>query len=82
MKLFTEMENETGRFAGETADGGKGKVGSNQEVGGVGGVDFAGDGSMVWLRAGRLSLRTVFPSGASQTRRKTTVSRDGVVVPR
>jgi hypothetical protein len=28
MKLLTEMEKETGRFAGETADGGKGKVGS------------------------------------------------------
>ena len=30
MKLFTQMEEEAGRFTGETAHRGKDKVGSNQ----------------------------------------------------
>ena len=41
------MEEEAGRFTGETAHRSKDKVGSNQEVGDVGGVDLASDGSMV-----------------------------------
>ena len=32
MKLFTQMEEEAGRFTGETAHRSKDKVGSNQEV--------------------------------------------------
>jgi hypothetical protein len=47
MKLFTQMEEEAGRFAGETAHRSKDKVGSNQEIGDVGGGNFAGDGRMV-----------------------------------
>ncbi len=47
MKLFTQMEEEAGRFTGEMAHRSKDKVGSNQEIGDVGGVNFAGDGRMV-----------------------------------
>ena len=47
MKLFTQMEEEAGRLAGETAGRGKDKVGGNQEIGDVGGVDFAGDSRVV-----------------------------------
>ncbi len=47
MKLFTQMEEEAGRFTGETASGSKDKVGGNQEIGDVGGVDFAGDSRVV-----------------------------------
>ncbi len=54
VKLFTQMEEEAGRFTGETAHRGKDKVGSNQEVGDVSGVDLASDGSMVAGWAGVL----------------------------
>jgi hypothetical protein len=47
VKLSTQMEEEAGRFTGETAHRGKDRVGSNQEVGDVSGVDLASDGSMV-----------------------------------
>ena len=47
MKLFTQMEEEAGRFTGETAGGSKDKVGGNQEIGDVGGVNFAGDSRVV-----------------------------------
>jgi hypothetical protein len=42
VKLFTQMEEEARRLAGETACRSKDKVGGNQEIGDVGGVDFAG----------------------------------------
>ena len=51
MKLFTQMEEEARRLAGETAGRGKDKVGGNQEIGDVGGVDFASDGGVVAGRA-------------------------------
>ncbi len=47
MKLFTQMEEKAGRFTGETAHRSKDKVGGNQEIGNVGGVDFAGDSRVV-----------------------------------
>ena len=47
MKLFTQMEGEAGRFTGETAGRSKDKVGGDQEIGDVGGVDFAGDSRVV-----------------------------------
>jgi hypothetical protein len=46
VKLLTQMEEEEGRLAGETAHRSKDKVGSNQEIGDVDGVDLASDGSM------------------------------------
>ena len=52
----------------------------NEKVRDVGSVNFACDSSVVAGR--RRSLRTVRPSGAIQTRRKTAVSRVGVVVSR
>ena len=45
------MEEEAGRLAGETAGRSKDKVGGNQEIGDVGGVDFASDGGVVAGRA-------------------------------
>ena len=51
VKLFTQMEEEAGRLAGETAGRGKDKVGGNQEIGDVGGVDFASDSGVVAGRA-------------------------------
>ena len=51
MKLFTQMEEEAGRLAGETAGRGKDKVGGNQEIGDVGRVDFASDSGVVAGRA-------------------------------
>jgi hypothetical protein len=80
VKLFTQMEEEAGRLAGETACRSKDKVGGNQEIGDVGGVDFASDSGVFAGRA--FVLSTVLPSGASQTRRKAAVSRCEVVVPR
>jgi hypothetical protein len=47
MKLITQMEEEAGRFTGETAHRSKDKVGGNQEIGDVGGVDFASDSGVV-----------------------------------
>ena len=47
MKLFTQMEEEAGRFTGETAHSSKDKVGSNQEIRDFSDVNFARDGSMV-----------------------------------
>ena len=46
------MEEEAGRFAGETTSGGEEEMGGNQEVGDVGGVYFSGDGGVVAGRAG------------------------------
>ena len=54
MKLVAEMEEKTSRLAGETTSGSKGKVGGNQEIVHVVGVDFAGDGGVVAGRAGVL----------------------------
>ncbi len=45
--MFTQMEEEAGRFTGETAHRSKDKVGSNQEIRDVSDVNFARDGSMV-----------------------------------
>ena len=52
MELVTQMEEEAGRFAGETTSGSEEEVGGNQEVGDVGGVDFSGDGGVVAGRSG------------------------------
>ncbi len=51
VKLCTQMEEEAGRLAGETAARSKDKVGGNQEIGDVGGVDFASDSGVVAGRA-------------------------------
>ena len=52
VKLVAEMEEETSRLTGETTSGGKGKVGSNQQVVKGVRVDVAGDGGVVAGRAG------------------------------
>jgi hypothetical protein len=51
MELCTQMEEDAGRLAGETACRSKDKVGGNQEIGDVGGVDFASDSGVVAGRA-------------------------------
>ncbi len=51
VELVTQMEEEAGRLAGETAGRSKDKVGGNQEIGDVGSVDFASDSGMVAGRA-------------------------------
>ena len=53
------MEEETGGFAREATRSVEDKVGGNQEVGDVGGVNFSGDGSVVAGGAG------VFEHGAA-----------------
>ena len=47
MKLVAKMEEETCRLARETASGGEGEGGSDQEVRNVLGVNFARDGLVV-----------------------------------
>ena len=51
MELCTQMEEDAGRLAGETACRSKDKVRGNQEIGDVGGVDFASDSGVVAGRA-------------------------------
>ena len=52
MELVAEMKEKTGRLARQTTRGGEDEVGGYQEVGDVGGVDFARDGGVVagWAR--------------------------------
>jgi hypothetical protein len=59
MKFSTQMEEEAGRFARETARRGKDKVGGNQKIGDVGGINFSSDSIMVAGRA------CVFQDGSS-----------------
>ncbi len=51
MELCTQVEEEAGRLAGETAGRSKDKVGGNQKIGDVGGVDFASHSDVVAGRA-------------------------------
>ena len=52
MELVAEMKEKTGRLARQTTRGGEDEVGGYQEVGDVGGVDFARDSGVVAGRAG------------------------------
>ncbi len=47
MELVAEMKEKTGRLARQTTRGGEEEVGGYQEVGDVGGVDFARDSGVV-----------------------------------
>ena len=47
MELVAEMKEKTGRLARQTTRGGEDEVGGYQEVGDVGGVDFARDSGVV-----------------------------------
>ena len=59
VELGVKVKEEARRLARQTAGGGKDKVGGNQEVREVDGVDLAGDGGVVSSRAG------VFEHGAA-----------------
>ncbi len=52
VELVAKLEDEACRLSRETTGGGEGKVGGNQEVRDVGGVDLSGDGMVVAGRAG------------------------------
>ena len=47
MELVAEMKEKTGRLARQTTRGGEDEVGGYQEVGDVGGVNFARDSGVV-----------------------------------
>ncbi len=82
VELGTKVKEEARRLARQTAGESKEKVGGNPE--GRGGQQYQSllCVTAVWFGAGRVSLRTVRPSGAIQTGRNAAVSIVGVVVPR
>jgi len=61
------MEEETGGLARETTRSVKDKVGCNQEVGDVGGVNFSGDSSVVAGGAGVFEYSAAIRSDPDKT---------------
>jgi hypothetical protein len=61
VELVAKVEEEACRLARETTGGGEGKVGGNQKVRDVGGVDLSGDSMVMAGRAG--VFQNSFPIG-------------------
>ena len=67
VKLVSEMEEETGGLAGQTAGGCQGEVGGDQEIVDVFGVNFSGDRDVVAGRASVAENSALVGSGLHET---------------
>ncbi len=67
VKLVSEMEEETGGLAGQTAGGCQGEVGGDQETVDVFGVNFSGDSDVIAGRASVAENSALVGSGPHET---------------